>query len=846
MKRYNTYLLYGLLALVTLVAHGVNMFNYPYFENDEGTYMSQAYALSEQGALAPYTYWYDHAPVGWATIALWANSTGGFFTFGTSIDSGRVFMLLVHLLGVLLLFFIIRRITHNTAAALFAGLLFACSPLMNYYGRRVLLDPIMTTWVLASIAVLYAQTVKLRHFMFSGLFLAIAVLSKEPAIFFVPGVLYLAWTRTTAGSRLFSLGLWTSMFGIVTSLYPLYALLKGELFPSGTRFGGDEPHVSLMETLQFQATRGAEGAFWQTGSDFQTYFAIWMDSDPVLLVLGTVASVLLIILSVRHSLVRPFAVLTTLYWAFLLHGGILINFYILPLIPFLAGALALVVNWCLKTLRVKGAHFVYASVYAVLFIAFATSYAERSWLYVKDETTPQREAIAWVQRNVPKDAFVLIDNYAFVDLRQTHPDAHYYWKAEHDPAVRNELLDNDWRNIDYILRTPQIAYDALEEQFAIISPALNNAETLAAFESDNYRVSVERVLPVPAENILATSWKHYARTFIREDGRVVDPYTANRTTSEGQSYAMLRAAWAGDRATFDRVWAWTRTNLGRPDDALYAWRYENGRVQDYGVASDADEDIALALLLASERWNEPTYRNEAHLILEDLWNNVVVKTGDIYVFTASANAQRPDGYLVNPSYFAPASYRVFAEYDTTKPWGQLADDTYILLTRIHARHDSAYGNLPPNWIIVTENGDIASAEVYVGEDADRYGYDAFRLYWRVALDAQWHEHVDARTYLEYQLHFWRDEWDAERLLSVYSHQGAPRSTQGNISTDTGIFALFTQTDALRAKNLYLDRIHATYNEQGYWEEPSNYYGQNWAWFATALYSNALTAPQPRY
>src|SRR5436190_17569797 len=76
-SRHRAWLWLGLVLVVTIVAHAVNMFEFPYYEDDEGTYVSQAWAVLSEGRLAPYTYWYDHAPVGWFQIAAWGLVTGG-------------------------------------------------------------------------------------------------------------------------------------------------------------------------------------------------------------------------------------------------------------------------------------------------------------------------------------------------------------------------------------------------------------------------------------------------------------------------------------------------------------------------------------------------------------------------------------------------------------------------------------------------------------------------------------------------------------------------------------------------------------------------------------------------
>ena len=98
---------------------------------------------------------------------------------------------------------------------------------------------------------------------------------------------------------------------------------------------------------------------------------------------------------------------------------------------------------------------------------------------------------------------------------------------------------------------------------------------------------------------LSALWSLYRYTHV-QSGRVVALDEDGITTSEGQAYAMLRAVWANDRASFDAVWAWTRENLQVRPDRLLAWRWK-GRVLDLNAATDADQDAALALVLAPRR-----------------------------------------------------------------------------------------------------------------------------------------------------------------------------------------------------------------------------------------------------
>src|SRR5258706_12473875 len=87
------------LMLIGLIAHGLNMFNYPAFtfNGDEGIYTQQALAVLRLGQLSPYTHIYDYAPGGLVLLAALVTLTGGPRPFGSAVDSGRVLMRLANL-----------------------------------------------------------------------------------------------------------------------------------------------------------------------------------------------------------------------------------------------------------------------------------------------------------------------------------------------------------------------------------------------------------------------------------------------------------------------------------------------------------------------------------------------------------------------------------------------------------------------------------------------------------------------------------------------------------------------------------------------------------------------------
>jgi endo-1,4-beta-D-glucanase Y len=70
------------------------------------------------------------------------------------------------------------------------------------------------------------------------------------------------------------------------------------------------------------------------------------------------------------------------------------------------------------------------------------------------------------------------------------------------------------------------------------------------------------------------SARAFLSRYVAADGRVLRRDQGGDVVSEGQAYAMLVSVAVGDRATFGRVWSWTRTHLQRRDGLLASgcWR----------------------------------------------------------------------------------------------------------------------------------------------------------------------------------------------------------------------------------------------------------------------------------
>lgn len=350
--------------------------------------------------------------------------------------------------------------------------------------------------------------------------------------------------------------------------------------------------------------------------------------------------------------------------------------------------------------------------------------------------------------------------------------------------------------------------------------------------------------------MLLELWGRYKQTILEEDTlRALDKSQNNITTSEGQSYTMMRAVWMDDRETFDKAWGWTKDNMQREDN-LIAWKFGDqgngkfGILDDQGgnnIATDADVDIVYALIMANNRWKEDDYLYDAKPMMDSIWQKAVVQVNGEPVLVANDIERRnTDSVIVNPSYFSPYAYRIFEKVDPKRDWAGLVDSSYDIL---FAAADSTLdkdrsAGLTPNWIRVDRNsGEVKPA----GGGLDtNYGYDAFRTPWRLALDYKYNDEVRAKQVLNKYSTLSQDWQERGKLASVYSHDGevvTDDSVPAQYGASLGYFIL-EKPD--QAKEIYERQLLSNYDpdNQG-WRYELSYYDDNWAWFGMALYLDQL-------
>lgn len=354
------------------------------------------------------------------------------------------------------------------------------------------------------------------------------------------------------------------------------------------------------------------------------------------------------------------------------------------------------------------------------------------------------------------------------------------------------------------------------------------------------------------KTMLDSLWVTYKEEYLEpETLRTLDKQQDNITTSEGQSYTMLRSVWMDDQETFDISWQWTQDNLRRSEDNLFSWLFGQRPDGTYGVltnrggqnsASDADTDIAIALIFAFSRWKDNTYLDAAKEIITDIWNHeVVIINNKPYLAANNLEKSMSNRVIINPSYFAPYAYKIFAEIDPIHDWKGLVDTSYqIMEESIVSNIDtSSSARLPPDWITIDrETGELRAAE---NESlTTNFGYDALRVPWRIALDWEWNRDERAQRVLRL-LSFLDAEWrDKGSIYARYSHAGQVIDQYESPAMYGGVIGYFKTISPRIGKEVYEKKLQSLYSSDAQsWKTTLSYYDDNWAWFGIALYNELL-------
>jgi hypothetical protein len=490
------------LAVCVGSVHAIGAFIYPALGDDEGTYVAQAMAV-RGGELAHYTYWYDHPPLGWVTLAVlnWIPQT--LFPGTHPVAASRAVIVLGTAVSAALLFMLARRLGMTRIFAAATVLLAGLSPLAVTVGRQVYIDNLATPWIIASFVLAANRRRHLGLHIAAGLCFAVAVLTKETSLIVLPGLLWLLVQHSHPRTRAFSIVGMLGALGLVVAFYPLMAVLRGELLPG-------DGHVSLFGAVTFQLVdRAGSGAIWHAGSARSAIVDGWMYYDRWLILAGLVA--LPLALAIRR--VRPPAVaLLALVAMALKPNGYLPAMYVIAAIPFLGLAVGGVLDTAWQALSAPGRARVLGRGVLAVAGCFAVMLLAISWtprLAQAATSRPNQSRIAaehWLEAHVPEGSVVLIDDVSWVELVRSgaveRRKAIWFYKLDSDPAIAARY-PHGWRDVDYVLSTDQMRQAVAGDPSLVQSArALRASRVVASFGSGDAVVQVRAVIrPVtsPAE-----------------------------------------------------------------------------------------------------------------------------------------------------------------------------------------------------------------------------------------------------------------------------------------------------------------------------------------------------------
>lgn len=289
-----------------------------------------------------------------------------------------------------------------------------------------------------------------------------------------------------------------------------------------------------------------------------------------------------------------------------------------------------------------------------------------------------------------------------------------------------------------------------------ILPTTANATTAvnwyAAWKQTYYRTYTQEAALYP---ILAQDWTSIFGTYVASGmipARIIwdtqsdafcvidesnDNYKKRGcTVSEAIGYGMLITLFANDMDAFNSLWYYNKGYRDYQGSNLMPWKvgtysYESLVMpSNSSSATDADLDIATALILAYYSTGNQLYLNDALLVIADIWNREISPTGMIYAGDMATWKKETSAY--NLSYFSPVAIKLFALVDPSHNWTSVLEKMYQYMLTVQA----AGPGLFPDWSdvngVATDPKNGSATNTYW-----RFFHEAVRIPWRIAWDYYW-------------------------------------------------------------------------------------------------------------
>ncbi len=306
---------------------------------------------------------------------------------------------------------------------------------------------------------------------------------------------------------------------------------------------------------------------------------------------------------------------------------------------------------------------------------------------------------------------------------------------------------------------------------------------------------------------LVTAYNLWKQTFAKGGaGPVIRPEASNDVVSEGIAYGMLIAVNMNDKTTFDNLYSYWKGKKGAGSSTAGLMTWCQGstgggtgaacNAQGGGSATDADEDAAFALIQAGKVFGG-TYAADAAGLISDIWSKDIDTSSNLP--TGGSNyGNSTSSHVTNPSYFAPAYYRIFQTIDSGHNWNAVADKSIQVINSLGGGM-----GLVPAWC----SGNCTAAASNGAATDTIYQYDSHRTPMRVGLDYCWNGTSSAQTYVKNTTTFFATSPFAGqagigRIYDMYLLNGTPMGAVTNSASLVGTAAVGAM--AAKSNQAFLD------------------------------------------
>jgi endo-1,4-beta-D-glucanase Y len=329
------------------------------------------------------------------------------------------------------------------------------------------------------------------------------------------------------------------------------------------------------------------------------------------------------------------------------------------------------------------------------------------------------------------------------------------------------------------------------------------------------------------------------------------PATSAYTVSEGHGYGMLiTVLMAGHepeaRVIFDGLHAYFVAHPSGVDPNLMAWaqdrRCEN--VEGDGSATDGDLDIAFALLLAHRQWGSNgavDYRGEAARVITAILDSEVHQGNFVLVGDWASDPSDSHHTGTRPSDFMVDHFRAFHETTGEPRWSDVIDTTYAIVNHLQEQYAARTGLLP-DFVVDAQTASPSPApqDWLEGENDGRYGWNACRVPWRLAMDYLVSGDPRARDAVRRINEFFRDQTgdDPTAVVDGYELDGRPVGDYDDTAFVAPLAVAAMIEPATGTNGPWLDRLWDDLTGR----EPGEYYGDSLRLLSMIVVSGNWFAP----